>query len=542
MALQQGVPIAGVVVDAVTGTPVARATVTLQPAQTGSQAHPALSNERGEFVFRDIPAGAYSMTAARNGYVHGGYGRRGPNGPEIPFVVDPAHPPEPVRMQLTPASAISGRIIDPQGSPYPYVQVQALKVAYRESVRTLDVVSIVSTNDLGEYRLWNLPPGQYVISAQAGLIRATILPAMRSSAPPLPGAIIVDPAARLVLTSSQDPANAGQLRQALEGSRRATAYYRNAANGLAATVIDLRPGADVGGIDFIAGAVQTVPVTIKAPEAGANLRLSILPYLQGTLTINNSLPTPPAFEMAPGSYTIAAVGTDSANRPVAGYAAVTVNPLNPATVSIPMFPSSEVSGSLAVEGGSADNSVALRFRRVPPGGLADPATLSIRGAFNVKEGFLEGAYTVEATGLENVSSGAFVKSVTVGGTTLEDNTFHAGRDPIQDMEILIGTRGARIEGTAFGTNGEALSNVAVVLVPERRGLIGLYKSSFTDAAGKYFFEGVAPGMYKVFSWEDVEPGNWFNPDFLRAFEDSGSVVEARESDRIRADVPVHPLR
>jgi hypothetical protein len=32
-------------------------------------------------------------------------------------------------------------------------------------------------------------------------------------------------------------------------------------------------------------------------------------------------------------------------------------------------------------------------------------------------------------------------------------------------------------------------------------------------------ETVPPGSYKLFAWDDVEPGIWWDPDFLKNYED-----------------------
>ena len=37
----------------------------------------------------------------------------------------------------------------------------------------------------------------------------------------------------------------------------------------------------------------------------------------------------------------------------------------------------------------------------------------------------------------------------------------------------------------------------------------------TDAMGRFHIEGLPPGDYKAFSWEDIETGAWQDPDFIR---------------------------
>jgi hypothetical protein len=58
----------------------------------------------------------------------------------------------------------------------------------------------------------------------------------------------------------------------------------------------------------------------------------------------------------------------------------------------------------------------------------------------------------------------------------------------------------------------------VVLVPDifLRKRSSLYKTRRTDAFGKFRFDAISPGEYKVFAWEQIENGSWTDPDVLRS--------------------------
>src|SRR5204863_4948136 len=66
-------------------------------------------------------------------------------------------------LELT--GTITGRITDRNGDPMPEVQVQASTYEYRVGQRMLVPGKQVRTNDLGEYRIYWLTPGDYYISA-----------------------------------------------------------------------------------------------------------------------------------------------------------------------------------------------------------------------------------------------------------------------------------------------------------------------------------------------------------------------------------------
>jgi len=42
-------------------------------------------------------------------------------------------------------------------------------------------------------------------------------------------------------------------------------------------------------------------------------------------------------------------------------------------------------------------------------------------------------------------------------------------------------------------------------------------------------KNVAPGEYKVFAWDDIEDGAWYDSDFLRDIEARGEAVTSREA-------------
>ena len=67
---------------------------------------------------------------------------------------------------LVRGAAIAGRVVDDLGEPAQRVQVRAAKLRrFASEWRLIPFGESVETNDLGEYRLHGLPPGEYVVSA-----------------------------------------------------------------------------------------------------------------------------------------------------------------------------------------------------------------------------------------------------------------------------------------------------------------------------------------------------------------------------------------
>jgi hypothetical protein len=74
-------------------------------------------------------------------------------------------------------------------------------------------------------------------------------------------------------------------------------------------------------------------------------------------------------------------------------------------------------------------------------------------------------------------------------------------------------------------------DTSVVVVPDsQRGLRSdLYRTASTDHSGRVHLEGISPGEYWIFAWEDVEDGAWQDRDFLRMYEDRATVVHLTDS-------------
>jgi hypothetical protein len=64
--------------------------------------------------------------------------------------------------RLQSGGVISGRVTDENGDPFPHVEVQVLKrSSVHGSIRISRDELPADTNDLGEYRVFDLTPGRY---------------------------------------------------------------------------------------------------------------------------------------------------------------------------------------------------------------------------------------------------------------------------------------------------------------------------------------------------------------------------------------------
>jgi hypothetical protein len=110
------------------------------------------------------------------------------------------------------------------------------------------------------------------------------------------------------------------------------------------------------------------------------------------------------------------------------------------------------------------------------------------------------------------------------------------------LDILVSANTGMLDGFVVDERQNPSANTQVVLVPDptKRHRPDLYRTINTDESGKFRVEGVPPGDYKVFAWEDVETGAWQDPDFLLRYEDTGRTVRIPESGQSTVELRVIP--
>src|SRR5687768_17577104 len=156
--------IKGRLVTADTGTPVRRAQVRLSGPDIMPKS--AATDQEGRFEFKDLPAGAFSVSASKSGFVTVNYGQKRPFEPGKPIEIVDGQVVENADITMPRGSVISGRIMDEFGDPIADTQVSAMRSTWVNGRRRLQSAGrTATTNDLGQYRIYGLPPGDYFVSA-----------------------------------------------------------------------------------------------------------------------------------------------------------------------------------------------------------------------------------------------------------------------------------------------------------------------------------------------------------------------------------------
>jgi hypothetical protein len=161
-AVLRAAAIHGIVVENQTGRPLARTLVVAAPISgTPGGAKSARTNTYGAFSFDDLPAGAFLVSAARQGFAAVQYGQKQWKSAGLPVILEENQRME-IEIRLPRLGAIAGRIVDENDVGMPDHDV----VVYRVAKPPL-LAAKAASDDRGVYRVGGLEPGAYLVRTAA---------------------------------------------------------------------------------------------------------------------------------------------------------------------------------------------------------------------------------------------------------------------------------------------------------------------------------------------------------------------------------------
>ena len=138
-------------------------------------------------------------------------------------------------------------------------------------------------------------------------------------------------------------------------------------------------------------------------------------------------------------------------------------------------------------------------------------------------------------------SDSFVESVLAGTKDVTDGglSFDGGTIAI---EVTVSLESGTVEGSVTNDKNEPMANAVVVAVPESkyRKQGNRYPRGATDQAGRFSMRGLRPGEYKLFAWEVLEEDEFFDPAYLKSYEDRGTAIHLEKNGHQSASLKVIP--
>lgn len=538
--------IRGRVVSPDTGAGVRRAQVRLSGQEAGSRL--AITENDGRFTFDRLPAGRVMVSASKAGYVTVSYGQTRPFESGKPIELAEGQILDRADIAMPRGGVITGRVVDEFGEPVPEATVNVLRSVWLGGRRRLQAAGrSATTNDLGQYRVYGLSPGDYYVNASVRDAAAMEL-SMAAMAGAAPGGVSIVPGA---------PPSAGY----------APTYFPGTGNPADAQRVTVAAGQESQGTDFalapvrlarVSGAVvgsdgrplegamiNVVPRGDVAfmPMMGANTRTD----RSGAFTLAGLAPGEYQLQILPVQVTTAGAGgnmmvTARVGGPNAGEAETASVPVTVAgeDISNLVIVTSKgltLSGQVVFEGGAKPPSGGpLRLGAMPAGevsmmGGMGAAVVKPDGTFELRG--LSGTRIIRAFALP---PGWLLKSVRVNGADITDAGMEfKGAEPLTGAQVTLTSKAPDVSGTVTGPGGRPVKDYTVGVFsddPQR----WVYPSSRyvalarPDSEGRFRIRTLPAGTYYAVASEYIAPGDWGDPEMLERLKRAASTFTVDEGE------------
>ena len=486
-AATRGAAISGRVLGADGTTPLRRAIVRLSSSALPRRLT-VRADLQGRYAFPDLPAGRYTVSASKAGYLVLEYGQRRPFESGRRIELGAAERLTRVDILLPASATITGVVVDDAGERVSQMWVMAARQAYRNGRRTPVTAATTVTNDIGEFRLSGLAPAEYYIVTRQrdGRVDALSDEAFGYGTMLYPGVSTLASAEAIKVGLGQQVTG---VNLAVSASRTAVVTgvaVDETGRPMAAQRITMTDGPDVAGLGGVLGGTET--------DASGAFRIAAV---------------------RPGTYSLSAN-----NQEKSGDVQLEVR-------------EADVSGLTIVMGSGGT----LRGRVVTPAGPPGPKAGLIQlcalgtGASRCAGGGaprvgpdgafawpgVRGARLVRAYGMP---AGWWLKAVLQGERDITDVPLTIGHgDAVGGLEIVFDDKPTVLSGSVADSSGGAVSDYTAIVfpaddarwTPDSR----FIASERPDQTGQVRMTALPPGEYLVAAVEWVEEGQWLDPQFLQ---------------------------
>lgn len=508
--------IAGQVLDVTSGLPLSDITVSITqlgsrpPVGRGAPVGPAgpvgpvRSDSQGRFAFPSLPSGAYTLRAAQAGYAH-------VRGAFVTLATDERVTD--VVLRAGRHGSIAGTVRDDAGDPVVGISVRTFNRLVAGFQPMLFPRGAGVTDDRGQFRIGDLPAGDYLVCACAKEplpIDKDLLTRMASFT--VPAASVAQRLDETVLTFAPT-FHPGSTR--VSGALPVTVGHGDDRVGITITMLAVRPVRVSG------------QLTGGGPTPGTSHKLALFPEDEDPAAIGISELEPVsvmadgAFTFAgvtPGRYSLEAYPADGGPGLTAS-ASVAVGDRDLTGVVLSLTEGSTVRGHVEFTGVAArpdketmtrarvgivplEMTVGRLVRLGTTGGIGHEAQLRADDTFTI-EGVRPGRYRFMSTGLG--AAWLAVESVRTGDGLSADSLVTV---PSSGLDALVVTMSdvalATLQGTFVLDKHEWSNDSRVMMFPVDRSMWetpfaapGRFASTGASNAPTFTFAGVPPGDYHV---------------------------------------------
>jgi protocatechuate 3,4-dioxygenase beta subunit len=556
--------IAGVVVtDDKDARPLRRTRVLLTNADH-EHGRTVITDDAGRFAFTGLAPDRYVLSAKKAGYVTMEYGARRSARPGVAIVVGDGQRLTDVILRLPRGAVIAGAIVDQNGQPVSGAGVRPLRYQFTESGRRMltSIESYASTNDLGQYRIWGLDAGEYVVTAS---MPETVEPWVQD----LVRMTDAD------IKQAEADATGFATRSTVPTSRRAgyaPMYYPGTFAASEGAAIRLAAGEERPGIDFQLSLISTATVEGTVVFPSGIERQSLFIQLTGVMANTASAPRVSrsahlddqshfSFSGVPPGQFILTARTEAAPQPTGAdgskalsapattqwaHTDVTVSGDDISGISLVLQPAFSVSGTVQIDAiGSPPDVSRLLVMLTPAQPVGDyfgamPRLADANGAFTIV-GVTPGRYQVRAgfmtfRGADDIWQ---VKSAIVNGRETVDDPIEL-RTGVDGVVVTLTDRMPSVTGVVRDASGRPAAASHIVIfakdrrywMPDSRRLMSVRPAS----DGHYLIRSVPAGDYFITAIDDLEPGEWFDPSLLEQLAKSAVTITLAEGEKKTQDL------
>jgi protocatechuate 3,4-dioxygenase beta subunit len=509
----------GVIVAADSGSPIRRAQVRV--SAQGAANRLATTDAQGRFEVRDLPAGRYTITGSKGGFVSLQYGQKRASESGTPIELADGQLVDKLVIALPRGSVISGRITDEFGEPVANAVVTAMRYGFAAGARRLlpggGQNSRDTTDDQGHFRLFGLSPGDYIVSAS-----------FRGG------------------NEGADPSG--------EHTGYAATYYPGTTSAGEAQRVTVAVGQEQSSVIFSLIATRLVRVTgaaltsqgtpasegsvILTPAGGRLVPLGMSTFTGGIDRAGQFRVT----NVPPGRY-VAQVRTSRGRGNAAavgefGRQEITVGAQDLEGVVLMAAPAARVTGAVMSEAGAT---AALRPQQLSIGARA--VNFDAIGPAAGTNARINDDWTFELNGLfeprvlrVNAPQGWMLKAVLLNGEDITDTPLDAAPgQTVSGVQVVLTDRVTEVNGRISDARNAAVTDATVVIFAADEGK-WVYQSRFIGAArpdldGRFNIRGLPPyDNYLAVAVQGLEDGQAGDPDFLAKVRESGTRVSLKEGE------------